>query len=305
MTTRTRRWIVSAAAAGLMLAAAASPAVIGQDRGDAAAQGSMRAYRPSVPGTQLVTCRASAGGDGRCPDPDAGRQRRRRRRGRGRRAQRGRAAVVRHRRQRLRHLFRQGHRTGALTVDGRRGPQGAARVGDDRGDAEPGRHGGDGARQPRRAGRAARPLRLQAVEGRAGTGDPLRQRGPSDSPGVGQWHRRPARLLPEVRDERPRIPAGRPGAGSRRALQESRLRGHADPARRRRAGGARQEGDPSAGTAGRRRSLLQGRHRQGHRRLLRRQRRRDDARRSRRPTPRSGPRRCTPPTAATTSTATR
>ena len=38
-----------------MLAAAASPAVIGQDRGDAAAQGSMRAYRPSVPGTQLVT----------------------------------------------------------------------------------------------------------------------------------------------------------------------------------------------------------------------------------------------------------
>jgi gamma-glutamyltranspeptidase/glutathione hydrolase len=55
MTRHLRRWMPSAALAGVVIAALASQAAHGQDRGDAAAQGSMRAYRPAVPGTQLVT----------------------------------------------------------------------------------------------------------------------------------------------------------------------------------------------------------------------------------------------------------
>lgn len=39
----------------VLIVGAAGFVVRGQDRGDAAAQGTMRAYRPSVPGTQLVT----------------------------------------------------------------------------------------------------------------------------------------------------------------------------------------------------------------------------------------------------------
>jgi len=52
---QSRRFTVAAVAAVVLVGAGAGFVVRGQDRGDAAAQGTMRAYRPSVPGTQLVT----------------------------------------------------------------------------------------------------------------------------------------------------------------------------------------------------------------------------------------------------------
>jgi gamma-glutamyltranspeptidase / glutathione hydrolase len=55
MMLRSRRPVLLALAAVVVLVAGTSLVVRGQDRGDAAAQGTMRAYRPSVPGTQLVT----------------------------------------------------------------------------------------------------------------------------------------------------------------------------------------------------------------------------------------------------------
>jgi gamma-glutamyltranspeptidase/glutathione hydrolase len=55
MMMQSRRFTVAAVAAVVLVGAGAGFVVRGQDRGDAAAQGTMRAYRPSVPGTQLVT----------------------------------------------------------------------------------------------------------------------------------------------------------------------------------------------------------------------------------------------------------
>jgi gamma-glutamyltranspeptidase/glutathione hydrolase len=55
MMMQSRRFTVAAVAAVVLVGAGAGFVVRGQDRGDAAAQGTMCAYRPSVPGTQLVT----------------------------------------------------------------------------------------------------------------------------------------------------------------------------------------------------------------------------------------------------------
>jgi gamma-glutamyltranspeptidase/glutathione hydrolase len=55
MMMQSRRPVVLALASVVVLVAGTGLAVRGQDRGDAGAQGTMRAYRPSVPGTQLVT----------------------------------------------------------------------------------------------------------------------------------------------------------------------------------------------------------------------------------------------------------
>ena len=245
MSTHTRRWIVSAAAAGLMLAAAASPAVIGQDRGDAAAQGSMRAYRPSVPGTQLVTSAhplASMAGaqilmqGGNAADaavavaavlnvvePQSS--------GIG-----GNGFVT--------YFDKASGQVHSLAMAGA-APKGlvAAEMTEEtlnrgaKAATVPGNLGGLVALLDRYGSLPLKDVLAPAIR-YATDGHPIHS-------GPGQRHRRQPGLLPEGPVERRRVPAGRQGAGGRGAVQEPRLRGDADQARRGRASRPRQEGAPA------------------------------------------------------------
>ena len=123
----------------LVLALGALSGASAQDRGDANAQASMKALRPSVPGVHgLVTSAHPLASMAGHAHSARRRQRVRRRCRRGSGPERGRAAELEHRGQRLCHDVRQEDRPGALAGHGRSGAQGSGRVGDDAGDPEHG-----------------------------------------------------------------------------------------------------------------------------------------------------------------------